>query len=120
VSAAQAAGALAAGVLLWCLYFALGFRAFSRGMQANGLGLLLTVGLPLLAGCCEGAFPSLTAFVPPGSVYAAAARLPGFLWVVGPFFTAVLTLLLGRVALAKCDPELRRWYELHSGRKVMT
>ena len=45
--------ALAAGVLLWCLYFALGFRAFSRGMQANGLGLVLTLVLPLVAGLAE-------------------------------------------------------------------
>ena len=34
-------------MLVWCLYFALGFRAFARGQQANGLGMVLTVGLPL-------------------------------------------------------------------------
>src|SRR5262245_54827032 len=41
------AGAVAAGVLLWGLYFSLGFRQFARGVQGNGLGMLLTVGLPL-------------------------------------------------------------------------
>src|SRR6185437_3846584 len=46
---AQVSVALASAVLLWSLYFALGFRAFSQGTQANGLGLLLTVGLPLTA-----------------------------------------------------------------------
>ena len=45
----QIVAAAAAGMLLWALYFVLGFRAFSRGMQANGLGLLLTLGLPLVA-----------------------------------------------------------------------
>src|SRR5207237_1105833 len=43
----QAMAAAAAGVLVWGLYFTLGFRAFSRGMQASALGMLLTVGLPL-------------------------------------------------------------------------
>src|SRR5262249_18299667 len=47
VAPAFAFAAAASGVLLWGLYFALGFRAFSRGHQANGLGMLLTVGLPL-------------------------------------------------------------------------
>src|SRR5262249_14731491 len=54
IGPAQAGAALAAGVVLWGLYFTLGFRAFSRGLQANGLGLLLTVGLPLAAyGCYQ-------------------------------------------------------------------
>ena len=48
MDAGQALCALAAGSVLWALYFAVGFRAFSHGMQANSLGLLLTVGLPLL------------------------------------------------------------------------
>src|SRR5262249_17351404 len=32
----QAVAAAATGVLLWGLYFTLGFRAFARGFQANG------------------------------------------------------------------------------------
>jgi hypothetical protein len=120
-SAVQAAGALAAGVLLWCLYFALGFRAFSRGMQANGLGLLLTLALPLAAYFSERSdLGFLTPLFPPGSVYAATARVPGPLWAVGPALVAVVALIVGRVALARCEPELRRWYETHHGRKLMT
>src|SRR5207248_11572382 len=34
----QVLAALAAATVLWGLYFVLGFRAFSRGSQANGLG----------------------------------------------------------------------------------
>jgi hypothetical protein len=121
VSVVQAAGALAAGVLLWCLYFAVGFRAFSRGVHANGLGMLLTLALPLLASLAErGPLVYLTPIVPPGSVYAAAVRVPDLLWSVGPALAAVVALVVGRRALAHCEPELRRWYEKHHGRKVMT
>src|SRR5262249_22690288 len=49
LSGGQLAVAVSEGVLLWALYFALGFRAFARGGRANGLGLILTVGLPLIA-----------------------------------------------------------------------
>ena len=52
-TAPQAVAAVAAGVLLWGLYFTLGFRAFARGAQANGLGVLLTVGLPLTSRFCR-------------------------------------------------------------------
>ncbi len=121
MTAPQAAGALAAGVLLWGLYFTLGFRAFSRGAQANGLGMLLTLGLPLLAGVGErSGLDLLTPILPPGSVYAAAARGTSLLWSLGPILTAAVVLAVGRLALARCVPELRRWYELHHGRKLMT
>jgi hypothetical protein len=120
-SALQAAGALAAGVLLWCVYFALGFRAFSRGVQANGLGMLLTLGLPLLAAISErSGFDVLAPLLPPGSAYAAAARAPGLLWALGPAVATAVALVVGRVALARCEPELRLWYEKHHGRKLMT
>ncbi len=116
----QAAAALAAAGLLWSLYFALGFRAFSRGRQANGLGLLLTLGAPLLAYVAyRGRFGSLADFIPPASVYSAAACGPGLLWAIGPIITAIITLALGRLALARCVPELRRWYEQHHGHKLM-
>ena len=73
----QALAAAATGVLLWGLYFALGFRAFSRGLQANGLGMLLTLGLPLIAfGLYRCDWPGLATLFPPGSVYGVAARSP--------------------------------------------
>jgi hypothetical protein len=116
----QALAAAATGVLLWGLYFALGFRAFSRGLQANGLGMLLTLGLPLIAfGLYRCDWPALAALFPPGSVYGVAARSPTLAGLPGPVLAAGLALLLGRRALAGCDRELRRWYELHHGRKGM-
>src|SRR5262249_16167447 len=44
---AQTLLAASAGVLLWGLYFALGFWAFSRGIQANRLGVSMTLLVPL-------------------------------------------------------------------------
>jgi len=118
---AQAAGALAAAVLLWCFYFALGFRAFSRGHQANGLGMLLTVGLPLGAFALASlGWPSLGELLPPGMVYRAAAGRASPLWLLGPVLAGAGALAVARQALGSCDAELRRWYDRHHGQKVMS
>ena len=108
-------------MILWSLYFALGFRAFSRGVQANGLGLLLTVGLPLAAyGLTRLGGPLLGALTPPGLVYSANAPAGSLAWLVGPALLAGLTLAIARQSLRRCDAELRRWYDRHHGRKVMS
>jgi hypothetical protein len=53
---------LGAGIILWGLYFALGFRAFCRGMQASTLGLTLTIGMPLLVYLlCQAGWPVIAA-----------------------------------------------------------
>jgi hypothetical protein len=110
----------AAGVVLWGLYFALGFRAFARGRQANGLGMLLTVGLPLVAfGLVQAGWPLLAALVPPGSVYQPATGEAAWTWVPGPLLGTLLTLGLARRALGRCDAELRRWYDRHHGQKLI-
>jgi hypothetical protein len=115
---AQALGALAAAVLLWTLYFATGFRVFARGRQANGLGLLLTVGLPLGAfSLARLGMPSLGALLPPGMVHTAHRGLP-LGWLVGPIAAAGLTLTAARYSLRHADAELRRWYDRHHGQKV--
>jgi hypothetical protein len=116
----QALAAVAAGVLLWALYFALGFRAFGRGRQANGLGMLLTVGLPLAAWGLYGVGgPALAALLPPGAVYGASAQPAALPLLPGPLLAGGATLVLGRRARAHCDRDLRRWYEQHHGRRVM-
>jgi hypothetical protein len=113
--------AMAVGVLLWSLYFALGFRAFSRGIQTNGLGMLLTLGLPLAAyGFYRASYSPLAALLPPGGVYGAAAGRLGWTGLIGAVFCAVATIAMAREALAHCDRDLRRWYDLNHGRKVMT
>jgi hypothetical protein len=113
-------GALCAGVLLWALYFALGFRSFSRGIHANGLGMLLTVGLPVVAvGLHHAGLPGLSALLPPGSVYGATS-LAGVAWVAGPILAALLALILIRDALSSCEHHPRQWYDQHHGRRLMT
>ncbi len=120
VGAAEAAGALAAGVLLWGLYFALGFRAFVRGEQAGGLGMVLTVGLPLGAfALTRMGWPLAGAWLPPGMVYRAGAGPVALAWLAGPILTAGLALVVARRSLAECDARLRRWYDQHHGSKVM-
>jgi hypothetical protein len=121
----------ASGVLLWALYFALGFRAFARGAQANGLGILLTVGLPLTAGVLTylgsllgGA--SLGALLPPGLVYHASSSafsagsgvLAFFVPFLGAMVTAGLMLGVARHSVHHCDRDLRSWYDRHHGDKV--
>jgi hypothetical protein len=109
----------AAAVLLWALYFALGFRAFARGAQANGLGLLLAVGLPLAAwACARAGSPALAALLPPGMVYGAQGAV-SWSWLAGPVAAAALTLAVSRRSLRHGDADLRRWYDLHHGHKVM-
>src|SRR5262249_53704162 len=94
----QALAAPAAAVLLWGLYFALGFRAFARGAQANGLGMLLTVGLPLAAfGLGRLGWPHAAGWLPPGMVYQAASGA-GLGWLLGPVLAAALALAVGRYA----------------------
>ena len=117
---AQAAMGVATGVLLWGLYFALGFRAFARGAQANGLGMLLTVGLPMGAfALARLGWPLAGAWLPPGMVYRAAAGSPVLAFLVGPCLVAGLTLLVAQRSLATCDAQLRQWYDQHHGSKVM-
>jgi hypothetical protein len=116
----QVLTALAAAVLLWSLYFALGFRAFSRGVQANGLGLLLTLGLPLLAYVLTRlGGPLLGALSPPGLVYSANAPADSLAWLLSPTLLASLTLLVGRRSLRAGDAELRHWYDQYQGQKVL-
>ncbi len=120
MTAGQAGAAAATGVLLWGLYFTLGFRAFARGTQANGLGVLLTVGLPLTAyALFRLDWPALAALTPPGAVYVAAVGPAASNALFGPVIVAVLTLAVARRAQDRCDRDLRAWYDRSHGAKVM-
>ncbi|MFQ3651757.1 MAG: hypothetical protein SNJ75_15640 [Gemmataceae bacterium] len=109
-----ALAALASAVLLWGLYFALGFRAFARGQAANGLGMLLTLGLPLASVAL--ARIGLGSWLPPGMVHAASS---GHIPWLGALIAAALTLWVARHTLAECDSQLRLWYDRHHGAKVV-
>jgi hypothetical protein len=113
---ALAAGGAAA--ILWALYFALGFRGFARGGQANGVGILLTVGLPFAAYALSTlGMAGFAGLLPPGMVHG-AYRGPGLVWLAGPLAMALLSLAIARHSLRTGDRDLRRWYDLHHGQKV--
>jgi hypothetical protein len=121
IEARQVGVVVACSVLLWALYFTLGFRAFARGMQAGGMGLFLTVGLPLVVWLAGRAGVSVLAgLLPPGMVCTAAAPAPSLWWLGGPLATAGLTLLVARRSLHHCDSQLRHWYDAHAGHKLLT
>ncbi len=110
----QVLASLAAGAILWALYFVMGFRAFARGAQSNGLGMLLTVAVPLVTiGLFKKGWPLLATLLPPGNVYAPVAGIAPDYWLWGPALGAALTLALARRSLDTCDKQLRRWYELN-------
>jgi hypothetical protein len=116
----QVLAALAAGVVLWALYFALGFRAFSRGQQANRLGMLLTVGLPLATfSLYRAGWPFLGAMLPTGAVYQWASRSSSAVWLVGIVVAGLTALAIARISRARCEVELRGWYGRHHGAKVL-
>jgi hypothetical protein len=115
----QVAAAVAAGVILWALYFVLGFRSFARGRQANGLGSLLTLGLPFVAYLlAKAGWPEWAAVTPPGSVYYALAGAGPGMWFAGPVVFAVVALTVGWHARETCDRDLRAWYDANAGRQL--
>ena len=89
----------------------------SRGARANGLGVLLTVGLPLAAVLLGRLHPLLGMLTPPGTVYGATQR-PTVTWLLGPLLVGLLALLLAQRAQQSCDAQLRRWYDRNHGQKV--
>jgi len=116
----QVLAATAAGTLLWAFSFALGFRAFSRGVHSNGLGMLLTLGLPLVAVVLIRAnVPILSSLLPVAAVYSASTAPPDFLWLVGPLLTGCITLFVARRARRDCDRDLRAWFDRNQGIKLL-
>jgi hypothetical protein len=120
LSLSQVLAAAAAGAVLWGFYFALGFRSFSKGAQANILGLTLTLLLPLATWLVtQAGWPHAAALLPPGSIYSAAVNEPSFLWLAGPLAAGLAALLLATWGQTACERELRGWYERHHGVKVV-
>ena len=111
-----ALAAVATAVLLWGCYFAFGFRAFARGAQANGLGTLLTLGLPFVAfALARAGLPSVAALTPPGAVYWSLADGTTPTWLLGALLMGIAALALGKQAKRNCDRDLRAWYDANHG-----
>lgn len=106
------------GGLLWGLFFAIGFRLFAAAGQTNGVASLLTLGLPMvLVGLVRGGWDGAVPFVPPGLCYAPTGLGFSAEWGVAAVGTAGLTAWLARRGLARCDADLRRWYDANQGKK---
>jgi hypothetical protein len=119
LSGLQVAVAVATAVLVWGLYFVLGFRAFARGDRANGLGIALTVGLPLAAfALTKAGFAGLADLLPPGGMFGAAAGSLSIAGLIGLTLAGAMSISIARRSLRECDGELRRWYDLHCGIRV--
>jgi hypothetical protein len=118
-SVEQVLAAAAAAGILWGFSFAVGFRAFARGAQANGLGMVLTIGLPMVAIGMAQVMPVLAALVPPGAVFQALEVPPSWAWLPGPACVAIAALLMTHVARTRCVSELRVWYDANHGRKML-
>jgi hypothetical protein len=115
----QLAAAVAAAVILWGFSFALGFRAFARGLQASGLGSLMTLGLPLATvGLAKAGLPKIAALTPPGGIYSSMIGDLDWTWALGPVAYGIAAIVVGRIALRRCVQDLRDWLDKNSGRKL--
>lgn len=114
------AAATGAGVLWWWA-FAVGFRAFATGRQTSGLASLLVLGLPLaLFGVVQAGWGAFAGLVPPGLAYAPLAGGFGWSWAVGLVLLGGSAWWLTAVGLARCDADLRAWYDAHQGAKAVS
>jgi hypothetical protein len=107
------------GLLLWAFSFAVGFRAFATGRSAGGLATGLTLGLPvLLVVLVRAKLDVLAAFVPTAACYLPLRSGVTEAWAAGFVVTLLVTVRLTDRGLARCDKELRAWYDANQGRKA--
>jgi len=94
--------AAAVGVLLWALYFALGFRAFSRGIRRTARHVVdsrLTVGRLSACTGCNGR--CLAIYCRRARSTAPARRSLSPTWLLGPILIAAVTLIVARRSLGR-------------------
>ncbi|MBA4067340.1 MAG: hypothetical protein C0501_27250 [Isosphaera sp.] len=115
----EAAAAAAGGLLLWGFSFAVGFRMFSTGGQAGGVATGLTLGLPLLLfALLRAGLDGLAALVPTAACYLPVRTGVTWAWADGFVVALAAAGWLTRRGVARCDAELRRWYDANQGRKA--
>lgn len=107
------------GLAFWAFGFAGGFRAFATGNQTSGVSSLIVLGLPLLVwGLLRANQPDLAGLIPTGLCYLPVAGHLGWGWAVGLTGTLAVTAWLTTQGLAKCEPDLRAWYDGNQGRRA--
>jgi hypothetical protein len=115
----EAVAAAVGGGALWAFSFAVGFRMFCTGNQAGGVASLLTLGLPLLLfALLRAGLDALAGFVPTAGCYLPLKTGLTGSWAAGLALTLLATVALTWRGLARCEPELRRWYDANQGRKT--
>lgn len=116
VNVPQAFAAVLAMGLLWGVSFTLGFAAFSSGIQANGLGSMLTLGVPsLVVVCIKFNLPIVAGLFPPGAIFLAMVEPLTVTWFLGPTVLAIGAVVLAQKIRHRCEGDLRRWYDLNQG-----
>lgn len=110
----------ASGVLLWSLYFMVGFRAFAGGYQSSGLASLMVIGLPTATWLLvRTGWPAVASILPPGSVY--LSQMPN--WSAGliimPVVVGLIVLARSKSAIEECDASLRTWYDRNHGARLI-
>lgn len=115
----HALAAAAGGAAVWAFGFAFGFRSFATGSQTSGLASLFTLGLPLvLFGLLKGGFVALAGFVPTGLCHLPVTSGVSWTWAAGLVALSAGTAWLTRTGLARCDADLRKWYDANQGHKA--
>lgn len=103
---------------LWLLAFAVGFRGFASGNQTNGIASLFTLGLPLaLVGLWRIGQPELASLIPTAAAFVPLKTGITPAWCVGFLGTTVFAGWLLRLGMARCDRDLRNWFDANQGRK---
>jgi hypothetical protein len=114
----EVAAAAVGGGVLWAFSFAVGFRAFAAGHQSNGVASLVTLGFPLLLfGLVSLNMGMAANLVPTGLCYLPVRDGVGWAWAAGLLLTGAATVALLRRGLARCEADLRQWYDRNQGRK---
>jgi hypothetical protein len=107
----QLCAALGSAAMVWALYFSLGFRAFSKGIHANALGIAATLLVPALVVVLASAgWRTAASCLPPGMFYASFQWTGQRSWLLALIATALVTFQLAHIGLRRCDVDLRAWY----------
>jgi hypothetical protein len=108
--------ATAASVLVWGLYFVIGFRAYAGGNQSGGVASLLVLGAPLVTYLAlQRGWVALAAFTPPGWVFLPLTGVSIMLASAPALTLGLFALRSSRTSIEACEDSLRRWYDANHG-----
>lgn len=116
ISVMDAIAAAFGSLLLWAFAFAVGFRGFATGHQTNGIASLITLGCPMiLYAFWTTQQPMLVALVPTSVAFLPMKTGITLEWLAAFAFTGLITTHLLTRGFARCDGDLRKWFDAHQG-----